>query len=170
MMMFLLIVFCIFHACEDTIDSSAATGSLQCRGIRHEGAFSQSESKSGPSARCKPCERLYRGVISKGFNLDWLKQHLQDGSIRQSHPDLFKATKHGRPVTTCMSPDADVAWSGDKLEPEREKEANPKKRTFDQVAAGAGPSELHGGQQHDADMGTTQGMLTIPSFTSLVRL
>jgi hypothetical protein len=63
-----------------------------------------------------PCERLYRRALAKGLTLEWLQEHLQNGTLLDTHPDLCTIIKHGRPVTTCMSPDAEVAWSGDELD------------------------------------------------------
>lgn len=86
-----------------------------CRGIRHISAFGQ-PTASINTLRCKPCERLCRRVQTKGHDIEWLKEHLRDGSIRNLLPEIFKVQKHGRTMTTCISPDADKAWSGDELE------------------------------------------------------
>lgn len=132
-----------------------------CRGIRHVGAFSQSAVKPYQSLRCKPCERLYKRVIGKKLNLEWLETHLRDGSIRESHPDLFVA-KHGRPVTTCMSPDANSPWSGDAhqvVEPNVfSGVANPKKRALNQINAGVLPDvNDQAGEQDGGE--ATQGVV-----------
>ena len=81
-----------------------------CRGVRHIVAFAPASkgSDTQQATRCKPCERLFRRVKDKGLDLGWLETHLRDGSIR--------STKKSRPVTTCMSPDADTPWPGDEVQ------------------------------------------------------
>jgi hypothetical protein len=93
---------------------------LWCRGVRPLSEFPLDGKRShGRACYCHPCKRL-RGRaqnISKAYDTAWLRAALESNSLRErlgaSAETVLSIIQADKPVTTCLSADADVEWAGD---------------------------------------------------------
>lgn len=91
-----------------------------CRAIRPLSEFPLDGKRShGRACYCHPCKRL-RGraqSVSKTYDTAWLRASLEANALRErlgiSADSVLSIIQPDKPVTTCLSPDAQVDWAGD---------------------------------------------------------
>jgi hypothetical protein len=91
-----------------------------CRAIRPLSQFPLDGKRShGRACYCHPCKRL-RGraqSVSKTYDTAWLRAGLESNTLRErlgaAAESVLSIIQPDKPVTSCLSPDADLEWAGD---------------------------------------------------------
>lgn len=96
-LLLVLLLLCFLHSFGLEQDDVCC-----CRAYRRSQEMSQRNRLATPS-RCHPCERLIRRCENAGYNSDWVRERLLDGSMH-TYSHIFDNTKPGKPITHFMAP------------------------------------------------------------------